>query len=101
MPTYEYECDACGHRMDAFQSITESPLRKCPACGRLKLRRLIGAGAAVLFKGSGFYVTDNRRNSGGSPRKGKSASDTPDKSKTESAEPASPKKEPEKSKSEA
>ncbi len=60
MPTYEYECDACGHRFDQFQSITASALRKCPKCGRQKLRRLIGVGGAVIFKGGGFYETDYR-----------------------------------------
>lgn len=63
MPTYEYECQACGERMEAFQSITEGPLRKCPSCGALKLRRLIGAGSALIFKGSGFYITDYRSES--------------------------------------
>jgi putative FmdB family regulatory protein len=60
MPTYEYVCDSCGHRLEKFQSITASPLRKCPACGENKLKRLIGAGAGVIFKGSGFYETDYR-----------------------------------------
>lgn len=60
MPTYEYECDACGHTFDRFQGITQPALRKCPECGRLKLRRLIGAGSGVIFKGSGFYQTDYR-----------------------------------------
>lgn len=60
MPTYEYECGACGCRFERFQSITAGPARKCPRCGRLKLRRLLGTGAAVIFKGSGFYVTDYR-----------------------------------------
>jgi len=60
MPTYEYECDGCGHRFEEFQSITDTPLRKCPECGALKLRRLIGSGGAILFKGSGFYTTDYR-----------------------------------------
>lgn len=60
MPTYDYQCDACGHRFELFQSISEGARRKCPACGRLKLRRLIGAGSAVLFRGSGFYQTDYR-----------------------------------------
>jgi len=60
MPTYDYECEACGHRFELFQSINDSLRRKCPDCGRMKLRRLIGAGAAVLFKGSGFYQTDYR-----------------------------------------
>jgi putative FmdB family regulatory protein len=60
MPTYEYACEACGHHFDLFQPIKEAVRRKCPACGRLKLRRLIGTGAAVLFRGSGFYQTDYR-----------------------------------------
>lgn len=60
VPTYDYECGACGHTWEEFQSITEGPKRKCPECGRLKAKRLIGTGAAVLFKGSGFYQTDYR-----------------------------------------
>jgi len=60
MPTYEYECTACGTRFELFQRITEAPRRKCPHCRRLKARRLIGPGAAVLFKGAGFYQTDYR-----------------------------------------
>ncbi len=60
MPTYEYECDACKHHFEEFQSITAEALRKCPKCGRRKLRRLIGPGAAIMFKGSGFYCTDYR-----------------------------------------
>ena len=60
MPTYDYECDACGHAFELFQGITAPVKRKCPECGRLKLRRLFGAGAAVMFKGSGFYETDYR-----------------------------------------
>jgi|SRR6516225_2659612 putative FmdB family regulatory protein len=63
MPTYEYICDACDHGFDEFQSITEKPLKKCPECGKPKLRRLFGTGAAVLFKGSGFYETDYRSES--------------------------------------
>jgi putative FmdB family regulatory protein len=63
MPTYEYQCDACGHNFDEFHSITAAPLRKCPECGKLKLRRVPGAGAAILFKGSGFYQTDYRSES--------------------------------------
>lgn len=60
MPTYEYECGACGHGFEIFQSITESPKKKCPACGKMKAKRLIGSGAALIFKGSGFYQTDYR-----------------------------------------
>jgi len=63
MPTYEYQCDACGHAFDELQSFSEPPLTKCPQCGKKKLRRLFGTGAAVLFKGSGFYETDYRSES--------------------------------------
>jgi putative FmdB family regulatory protein len=63
MPTYEYQCDACKHRLEEFQSFTEEPLKKCPECGKKKLRRLLGSGAAIIFKGSGFYQTDYRSDS--------------------------------------
>ena len=57
MPTYEYECKSCGHRFDYFQNIKDEPLKICPECGR-ELRRLINGGTGVIFKGSGFYITD-------------------------------------------
>ena len=60
MPTYDYECNACGHQFELFQGINDPIKRKCPECGRLKLQRLFGTGAAVVFKGSGFYETDYR-----------------------------------------
>lgn len=60
MPTYDYECDACGHKFELFQSINDPVQRKCPECKKLKLRRLFGTGAAIMFKGSGFYQTDYR-----------------------------------------
>jgi putative FmdB family regulatory protein len=60
MPTYAYVCGQCGHQFDAFQSITAKPMRKCPACGRASLKRLIGTGAGIILKGSGFYCTDYR-----------------------------------------
>jgi len=63
MPTYDYECDACGHKFELFQSITDAPQKKCPACRKQKLRRLFGTGAAIMFKGSGFYQTDYRSDS--------------------------------------
>ena len=63
MPTYDYECKACGHNFEKFQSITASAIRKCPSCKKLKVRRLIGAGAGIIFKGSGFYQTDYRSDS--------------------------------------
>jgi len=63
MPTYDYICKACGHEFEAFQSMKDSPKRKCPKCGKNALERKIGLGAAVLFKGSGFYQTDYRSES--------------------------------------
>src|SRR5262245_55178342 len=63
MPTYDYECDACRYRFELFQGISDAVKRKCPSCGKAKLRRLIGGGAGFLFKGSGFYVTDYRSDS--------------------------------------
>ena len=60
MPTYAYVCQSCHHEFDAFQGIKAGPLRKCPACGQATLKRLIGSGAGILFKGSGFYCTDYR-----------------------------------------
>lgn len=78
MPTYEYRCDHCEHELEIFQSITESPKKKCPACGKLKLKRLLGTGAGVIFKGSGFYETDYRSES----YKKAAASETPAADKT-------------------
>ena len=63
MPTYEYQCDACNHNFDDFHSMSDKPLTKCPKCGKKKLRRAFGTGAAVIFKGSGFYQTDYRSES--------------------------------------
>jgi putative FmdB family regulatory protein len=60
MPTYAYVCQNCRHEFDAFQSIKARPLRLCPACGQTALKRLIGSGAGIIFKGSGFYCTDYR-----------------------------------------
>ncbi len=63
MPTYDYICDACGHEFEAFESIKADPQRVCPECREEKLRRKLGPGAAILFKGSGFYQTDYRSES--------------------------------------
>jgi putative FmdB family regulatory protein len=60
MPTYEYKCEACGHQFEKFQSITAAPIKKCPHCGKNRVKRLIGTGAGLIFKGGGFYETDYR-----------------------------------------
>ena len=61
MPTYDYVCDACEHAFHAFHAMSDEPLKECPECGKESLRRLIGAGAGIIFKGSGFYETDYKR----------------------------------------
>lgn len=58
MPTYEYVCPKCGHEFEQFQSMIDAPLKKCPKCKKLSLKRLVGGGAGLIFKGSGFYITD-------------------------------------------
>jgi len=81
MPTYEYECRSCGHEFEKFQPITAKPIRRCPLCGK-SVRRLIGTGAGVIFKGSGFYQTDYR-----SPEYQKQAKSEQPASKTDSPSP--------------
>jgi putative FmdB family regulatory protein len=63
MPTYDYKCDACGTQFEKFQSIKADPIKRCPHCGKNKVQRLISAGAGLIFKGSGFYITDYRSDS--------------------------------------
>lgn len=62
MPTYEYECTKCDHTFEIFQSMKDDPLKRCPEC-KSKIRRLLGTGAGIIFKGSGFYETDYRGSS--------------------------------------
>ncbi len=87
MPTYDYKCDNCQHEFEQFQSIKARPIRKCPECGKLSVQRLIGAGAGIIFKGSGFYQTDYRsegyKKAAESEKKSNTPKDTKDK-KTES-----------------
>ncbi|MEW5814367.1 MAG: FmdB family zinc ribbon protein [Spirochaetota bacterium] len=64
MPSYDYECKTCGHKFEVFQSMNDAPLKECPRCSR-EVRRLIGGGLGIIFKGSGFYVTDNKKSSVG------------------------------------
>jgi len=62
MPTYDYECTKCGHTFEAFQGMNDKLLTKCPKCGK-KVKRLIGSGSGIIFKGAGFYATDYRKGS--------------------------------------
>ena len=78
MPTYDYACAACGHRFEHFQTFSEALLKRCPKCGKDRLERLIGSGAGILFKGSGFYQTDYKK--AAPPGEGKSPGAAPDKS---------------------
>ena len=78
MPTYEYKCDACSHAFEQFHSMTADPIRKCPACKKLKVKRLIGTGAGLIFKGSGFYITDYRDQSYKDKAKAESGSTSTD-----------------------
>jgi len=97
MPTYDYQCTACDHQFEEFQSISAPVKRKCPQCGELKLKRLIGAGAAVVFKGSGFYQTDYRSES----YKKRAAEDTSSSSSAKSDKGAGTASKPKKTSSDA
>ena len=92
MPTYEYICDNCGKQFDAFQSIKAEPLKKCPQCGKNTLRRLISGGAGLIFKGSGFYITDYKHQNGENykplSRKTKETKDTKSEKTTSEKKPA-------------
>jgi putative FmdB family regulatory protein len=87
MPTYDYACDACGHEFEEWQSFKDDPLTKCPACKKNKLRRLFGGGAAIIFKGSGFYETDYRRKDEAKTN-GKPEGEAKPEAKAESSAPA-------------
>jgi putative FmdB family regulatory protein len=63
MPTYEYACQKCGHEFEQFQSMRDEPLKKCPKCKKQSLKRLVGGGAGLIFKGTGFYITDYKKKS--------------------------------------
>lgn len=92
MPTYDYRCDACGHTFDVFQGIKDDPLTECPKCDTPKLRRLIGAGAGIIFKGSGFYETDyKRKKSGGDKKDGSKKSESGGDSSSSSSSDSSSK----------
>jgi putative FmdB family regulatory protein len=70
MPTYEYACQKCGHEFEQFQSMRDEPLKKCPRCKKAGLKRLVGSGAGLIFKGTGFYITDYKNKSSGKKEEG-------------------------------
>jgi putative FmdB family regulatory protein len=86
MPTYDYICDGCGHEFEAYESIKADPQKACPECKTDRLRRKIGAGAAILFKGSGFYQTDYRSDS----YKKSASADKPSEAPAKPAESSTP-----------
>jgi putative FmdB family regulatory protein len=96
MPTYSYVCDACGHRFNRFQSMTDAPVRECPECGQEHARRLISAGAGLIFKGSGFYLTDyarkDQRSGSGTDRSNGKPAESESGAKTGAAKSAETKK---------
>lgn len=88
MPTYEYVCTKCEHEMEAFQSMKDDPLKKCPACKKPALKRKVGGGAGLIFKGSGFYITDYKKKSGGKSEGGEKSSSKSSESKPAASKPA-------------
>ncbi len=85
MPTYDYRCKKCNHEFEAFQSMSDDPLKVCPKCKKRSLQRLIGAGAGLIFKGSGFYITDYKRGSSSSSSTSKPAKSTSGSEKSSSS----------------
>jgi len=91
MPTYEYACPKCGHEFEQFQSMKDEPLKKCPKCKKTGVKRLVGGGAGLIFKGSGFYITDYKTKKGTPPSDGGGESKSPGDSKPAApAKPATP-----------
>jgi putative FmdB family regulatory protein len=88
MPTYDYVCDGCGHKFEEMQSFKADPMKTCPKCGKDQLRRLFGTGAAILFKGGGFYETDYRSDGYKSAEKADSTAGKP--AETTSTTPSTP-----------
>jgi putative FmdB family regulatory protein len=88
MPTYEYVCSKCGHQFEKFQSMRDGPLRKCPKCGKAALKRLVGGGAGLIFKGSGFYINDYRKKAPAKAEGGESKPAADAKAAAPSAAPA-------------
>lgn len=81
MPTYEYQCTKCGHELEAFHSMKDAPLRRCPACKKSALKRKVGGGAGLIFKGTGFYITDYKKKPAGKSDAGPAKPTSPTTSK--------------------
>ena len=96
MPTYDYHCDACDHEFEEFQAMLDKPLKKCPKCKKAGVKRLIGGGAGLIFKGTGFYITDYKnkkqpaeKSEGGGDKAAPAKTETKVEAKAE-AKPAKP-----------
>jgi putative FmdB family regulatory protein len=88
MPTYEYACSKCGHTFEQFQSMRDAPLTQCPKCKKKGLKRLIGGGAGLIFKGSGFYITDYKNKAGSEKKSSTAAAETKPAAEKPAAKPA-------------
>ena len=92
MPTYEYACPKCGHEFEQFQSMRDEPLKKCPKCRKTGLKKLVGGGAGLIFKGTGFYITDYKNKGRKEGGEGKSSETKPAESKPAAVKPDPAKK---------
>ena len=88
MPTYDYQCGACNHQWELFQSMNDSPVKSCPKCKKRKAKRLLGLGAGLIFKGTGFYETDYKKKSGGEKSEGSSESKSSDSGSSDKSSPS-------------
>ena len=87
MPTYDYKCEACNHEWELFQSMNDSPVKRCPKCKKQKAKRLMGLGAGLIFKGTGFYETDYKKKTGGESKESTSKSNSGNSDKGSSSKP--------------
>ena len=93
MPTYDYQCQVCEHEWELYQSMKDSPVTHCPKCKKKKAKRLLGLGAGIIFKGTGFYVTDYKKKSGKENKESSGDSGASDTGKS-SGKSSSPDKKP-------
>lgn len=91
MPTYDYQCQACGHTWELFQSMNDNPVKSCPKCKKRKAKRLLGMGAGLIFKGTGFYETDYKNTGGGDKKESSGDSGSSDSSNSSDSKSSSDK----------